>query len=68
MKAPKIVPGHPAHGPFYIVQGLINAIPRFAWQVRTIPIYPKNCIALSSYKELSISLLLNFSRIVADSS
>lgn len=27
-----VVPGHPEHGPFYIVQGLRNALPRYAWQ------------------------------------
>eukprot|EP00601_Ochromonadales_sp_CCMP2298_P014801 CAMPEP_0173217416 /NCGR_PEP_ID=MMETSP1142-20121109/486_1 /TAXON_ID=483371 /ORGANISM="non described non described, Strain CCMP2298" /LENGTH=535 /DNA_ID=CAMNT_0014144999 /DNA_START=91 /DNA_END=1696 /DNA_ORIENTATION=- len=26
-----VAPGHPEHGPFYIVQGLLNAIPRFPW-------------------------------------
>ena len=26
-----IVPGHPEHGPFYIIQGLSNALPLFAW-------------------------------------
>lgn len=30
-----IVPGHPEHGPFYLVQGLLNAMPRFAWQAHT---------------------------------
>ena len=29
------VPGHPEHGPFYIVQGLLNALPRFPWQQHT---------------------------------
>jgi len=24
-----VVPGHPQHGPFYLLQGLLNAIPRF---------------------------------------
>jgi len=24
-----VVPGHPSHGPFYLVQGLLNAMPRF---------------------------------------
>lgn len=24
--------GHPDHGPFYLIQGLMNAIPRFPWQ------------------------------------
>jgi hypothetical protein len=27
--------GHPDHGPFYIIQGLVNAVPRFAWQAGT---------------------------------
>ena len=27
-----LAPGHPDHGPFYIVQGLLNAIPKFSWQ------------------------------------
>jgi hypothetical protein len=27
-----VVPGHPEHGPFYIAQGLLNALPRFPWQ------------------------------------
>lgn len=26
-----LAPGHPEHGPFYIVQGLMNALPKFAW-------------------------------------
>jgi len=26
-----VVPGHPNHGPFYLVQGLLNALPRFEW-------------------------------------
>ena len=30
-----VAPGHPEHGPFYIVQGLLNAVPRFAWQPQT---------------------------------
>ena len=30
-----LVPGHPDHGPFYIVQGLLNAIPKFPWQNNT---------------------------------
>jgi len=30
-----VTPGHPEHGPFYIVQGLINAIPKFPWQPAT---------------------------------
>jgi hypothetical protein len=31
-----IAPGHPEHGPFYIVQGLLNALPRFQWQPTTV--------------------------------
>lgn len=27
-----VTPGHPEHGPFYIVQGLRNALPRYPWQ------------------------------------
>ena len=27
-----MVPGHPDHGPFYIVSGLLNALPKFDWQ------------------------------------
>jgi hypothetical protein len=27
--------GHPDHGPFYIIQGLVNAMPRFPWQAGT---------------------------------
>jgi hypothetical protein len=27
-----LAPGHPEHGPFYIVQGLLNALPKFPWQ------------------------------------
>ena len=30
-----VVPGHPEHGPFYIVQGLLNALPRYPWQLHT---------------------------------
>jgi hypothetical protein len=30
-----ITPGHPVHGPFYIVQGLLNALPKFSWQATT---------------------------------
>lgn len=30
-----VVPGHPEHGPFYIVQGLKNALPRYPWQPNT---------------------------------
>lgn len=30
-----VTPGHPEHGPFYIVQGLINAVPRYQWQPST---------------------------------
>jgi hypothetical protein len=26
-----MVPGHPQHGPFYLLQGLINALPRYPW-------------------------------------
>jgi hypothetical protein len=31
-----VVPGHPEHGPFYIVQGLRNALPRYPWQPNSI--------------------------------
>ena len=27
-----MVPGHPEHGPFYLVKGLLNAIERYEWQ------------------------------------
>ena len=27
-----LTPGHPEHGPFYIVKGLFNALPKFQWQ------------------------------------
>jgi len=30
-----VAPGHPEHGPFYIVQGLLNALPRYSWQPTT---------------------------------
>lgn len=30
-----VAPGHPEHGPFYIVQGLLNAMPRYPWQPHT---------------------------------
>ncbi len=30
-----VVPGHPDYGPFYLVQGLLNAIPRYPWQSHT---------------------------------
>lgn len=30
-----VAPGHPEHGPFYIVQGLLNALPKFPWQANT---------------------------------
>ena len=26
-----VVPGHPTHGPFYLLQGLLKALPRFEW-------------------------------------
>jgi uncharacterized membrane protein YgcG len=26
-----IAPGHPEHGPFYLIQGLLNALTRFSW-------------------------------------
>lgn len=26
-----LVPGHPEYGPFYIIHGLVNAIPRYPW-------------------------------------
>jgi len=28
-----LVPGHPEHGPFYIIQGLMNAVKKYPWQV-----------------------------------
>ena len=28
--------GHPEHGPFYIVQGLRNALPRYQWQAYSL--------------------------------
>jgi hypothetical protein len=28
--------GHPEHGPFYIVQGLRNALPRYQWQAGSL--------------------------------
>jgi hypothetical protein len=30
-----VAPGHPEHGPFYIVQGLLTALPRYPWQSTT---------------------------------
>jgi hypothetical protein len=30
-----LAPGHPEHGPFYIIHGLLNAIPRYTWQPHT---------------------------------
>lgn len=27
-----VAPGHPEHGPFYIVQGMLNAVPKYPWQ------------------------------------
>jgi len=30
-----IAPGHPEHGPFYIVNGLLNALPKYQWQKTT---------------------------------
>ena len=30
-----VAPGHPEHGPFYIVQGLLNAMPKYQWQPTT---------------------------------
>jgi hypothetical protein len=31
-----LAPGHPELGPFYILQGLMNALPKFAWNPSTI--------------------------------
>lgn len=31
-----VVPGHPEHGPFYIVQGLRNALPRYPWLANSV--------------------------------
>ena len=33
-----VTPGHPEYGPFYIVQGLTNAMKKFPWNVSTSPI------------------------------
>jgi hypothetical protein len=43
-----VTPGHPEHGPFYVVQGLLNAMPKFAWQPFTgvLPRVYCNMIAL----------------------
>jgi hypothetical protein len=30
-----VAPGHPEAGPFYIVQGLLNALPQYQWQPAT---------------------------------
>lgn len=30
-----VAPGHPEHGPFYVVHGLLNAIPLYQWQPGT---------------------------------
>jgi len=30
-----VVPGHPTHGPFYLIQGLLNAMPRYEWTPET---------------------------------
>lgn len=30
-----VAPGHPEHGPFYIVQGLLNAVTKYSWQATT---------------------------------
>ncbi len=27
-----IMPGHPEHGPFYLIRGLLNVLAKFEWQ------------------------------------
>lgn len=35
-----LTPGHPEHGPFYIIAGLLNALPKFPWSENS-PFLPR---------------------------
>lgn len=49
-----VTPGHPEHGPFYIVHGLLNAIPRYQWQ-------PISGVQIRVYTSM-LALLCTFSQ------
>ena len=49
-----VTPGHPEHGPFYIVSGLLNAVPRYSWQ-------PVSCVQLRVYINM-LALLCTFAQ------
>lgn len=34
-----IVPGHPEHGPFYLIHGLLNALQKYNWQSNNMTLY-----------------------------
>ena len=34
-----IVPGHPEHGPFYLIHGLLNALQKYSWQSSNLILY-----------------------------
>jgi hypothetical protein len=50
-----VVPGHPEHGPFYIVQGLLNALPRYEWSVNSpalkTRVYTEMLALLATYRQ-----------------
>ncbi|KAJ8605796.1 hypothetical protein CTAYLR_000528 [Chrysophaeum taylorii] len=47
-----LVPGHPDRGPFYLVQGLLNALPRYAhWKTRQCDAYIPLIPLLGAYAQ-----------------
>lgn len=52
-----LVPGHPELGPFYIIKGLMNAVPRYGWQTN-----PSNGMIIRVYIEM-LGLLASLSQV-----
>ncbi len=49
-----LVPGHPHHGPFYIVTGLFNALPMYAWPEASnarLKVYTELLVLLCTYAQ-----------------
>jgi anti-sigma28 factor (negative regulator of flagellin synthesis) len=49
-----IVPGHPEYGPFYIIQGLLNAMKKYPWYNTNQVIYYQMKIYMSILNYLSV--------------
>jgi len=58
-----VVPGSPEHGPFYLVQGFLNAVPRYKWSETSgaqIGVYIEMLGMLSAFKQPSLPYHVEF--------